>query len=245
MGLFSTLGSIAGSFFGGPVGGTIGGALGGAIDSDKQQSSAEQFSVNSAQANRDFQERMSSTSWQRGVEDMRAAGINPMLAISQGGASSPGGTAAAFPGAVGAQYQQAAAASTSAESSLKQATVAENISVPTIEKIKADTVNVQSVTKQVDQTVLNLEAMRQNLIKEGYNLTVTGNVLDATVSKLKAEVPYINSQAFRAEAQSKLFGVETQLKGFDVDAATKMDNLGRDVKQLAPLVDILRLLIKR
>ncbi len=48
-----------------------------------------------------FQERMSGSSYQRAVEDMKLAGINPMLAYAQGGASSPGGQTARMEDVIG------------------------------------------------------------------------------------------------------------------------------------------------
>lgn len=64
-----------------------------------EQNAAMQYNSAEALANRNFQERMSNTAYQRAVEDMRKAGLNPILAYAQGGASTPGGSGATITGA--------------------------------------------------------------------------------------------------------------------------------------------------
>lgn len=60
----------------------------------KGQKDANAANAQQARENRDFQERMSNTSWQRGTEDMAKAGLNPGLAYQKGGADTPSGTTA-------------------------------------------------------------------------------------------------------------------------------------------------------
>ncbi len=74
------------------------------------QKSANIAQMELAQKQMDFQERMSSTSYQRAVADMRQAGINPMLAYMQGGATSPGGAMAKVEDVIGPAVNSAMSA---------------------------------------------------------------------------------------------------------------------------------------
>lgn len=174
MSIFGALGSVGGSLLGGPMGSTIGGGIGSALDGMLGRSdatAANAATAASAQKQMDFQERMSSTSYQRGVKDMEAAGLNPMLAYSQGGANAPGGAA----------YTAIPRASVSATSATSGAGVAGSVTTmaaqqANIEQTKAATEKIKSETmaQSLNSAVLSAQlektlSERENIDKEVFN----------------------------------------------------------------------------
>lgn len=138
------------------------------------QVSANQANERIARENREFQERMSGTAYQRAVKDLQAAGLNPALAYGQGGASAPTGSTAHVENAgVGAAAALGQLAQTLASTQLVTAQAA---------KVRAET------------EVTGIEARnRQSLLDQDINLK------SATAAELDQKRLLAEQQLFELE----------------------------------------------
>jgi hypothetical protein len=179
------------------IGGLTGGLLGFIGQQQTNQknwdiaNAANESSAAQAQRQMDFQERMRQTQYQTAVEDMQKAGLNPMLAYSQGGAGTPTGAMGSVStaqmrnslGAGVAAYNSASIAN--ADVQLKDASTTESISRTNVndqvaKKTDAETAAIVLGMPNIPQDLKNKIAI-ELLTQEQKHLT------SAQTSKTKAE----------------------------------------------------------
>lgn len=203
-----------------------------------------QFQSDQAQRAMDYTERMSNTAYQRATEDMKAAGLNPMLAYSQGGGSTPNGSAGT--GAQGsANSANATTASSSGNPRMENALAAglnAAAQAAQIKRTEAETENINTDTKlKIEQTGNTTEQTgktkeeREKIKAETENVKQQTEQIKTTIPKIIAEIKLITQNTTNARAQEELIGVETLLKQMQAETTGQQGKLFHAQKGLAEI----------
>lgn len=222
MGLLGSLGTAVGTFTGMPWMGAVGSGLDSLIDRNRQQGDTEktnEWNAQQAQLNRDFQERMRATQYQTTVKDLQAAGLNPMLAYTNGGAGTPSGAISApaqskVATGMSSAYQSAQTTQALQTAALNQAQIDQVIA--TTQKIKSETLDQSVATAQQLQNLANSREQTVNLSRHG-ELTFQ-QALTQAAERGRIEAATGNT---RAETQLKELQLGRELDTFSADTARR------------------------
>lgn len=181
-------------------------------NSDELTASRE-FNRDEAAVNRDFQQNMRATQYQTAVKDMQAAGLNPMLAYSQGGAGNLSGAMAsssagqvAHPGNTAANMVAAyqSASQVKLNDALEDRTRAEAAEVR--ERTQTYQPNIQATLQGVEESKKRIEELTSRIGQQAAsaaNLEAQTTLINATLPKVKAEINHLRSMANLNEQQIK------------------------------------------
>lgn len=218
------------------------------------------FNAQQSAINRDFQERMSNTAWQRAVGDMKEAGLNPMLAYSRGGAAMPSGGSASVGSPSGATAN--AGGVPRVENAVAQA-VASAGAVANIKNIQADTLLKEAAAKKETATATNLEQQTkvgaeqvlevQERVKLMWSQRMTENekmnLTHVQTGLAKMESLLKSGQISLTDVQVAIAKIEEKLAALRVPEAEAYagkwrSSLGQDVSPyLREILDVIRVLI--
>lgn len=205
-----------------------GGSLVGGLLSNGQRS-------DSANAQMAFQAEQSSTAYQRAVKDLQAAGLNPMLAYSQGGASSGAGASYVADNVIG----NAVNSGSDAYSKISGAK-ASQASARLIDE-QAKTQEAQQASLRADAALKIAQARQAEVQTTSAYQSIDKGQLD--IERLSQERPFWSSNA-AADNMGKLIGLK-QLEASFEETLQRIKNGTATEQQIKSTVDQIRLLIRK
>jgi len=193
-----------------------------------------------------FQERMSNTSYQRQVEDLKKAGINPMYGYMRAsGASTPSGASyvaqnpaasgvQAYASTAGARAASAQAAKTAAETEVIQETGLAQAKA-NLEKTVADMgLTTQQTVKVITDTELSAAQIATEKEKPAQVRAMIDQIVATTQTELFKQLN-LEQQTALLRAQVPMYMAKAQLDQNQVKAELNTENIRRHVEQLGPV----------
>ena len=167
--------------------------------------------VAAAQTQMDFQERMSNTSHQRQIEDLAAAGLNPILSSKYGGSSTPGGAMAAVAD-VHTPAASTALARSRQHSELRQMRANADNAQAAARRTKAETINVREQHNVIRQNEINAR-QTERVLRNTYEEKQASTAL--MTEKANTEI----KMQMRHETETLRSLQETALRSHDFEGA--------------------------